>query len=349
MKTSRLIGAVSAIDFAAIPMTTIRRCGFVLTSLLLAMTSAVPAMAVVTVPPDLNPGDQYRLAFVTSGLSPATSSNIDDYNTFVTNAANSVTDLSDLGTEWKAIGSTASVAARSNTNTIPGTAPDVPVYRLDGVKIANNNADLWDATIAAPLTTTELLTTFAGEVWTGTLFNGTIASNFPLGGDPAAYACTNLYNGNWIICGWNPPPSTPRPLFAISGVLVVPPALSCVGFDAPLDGGAVTVKKNRVLPLKGRLVDGAGQLVDDLGITTRPVLTVTFDDGVNPAEDVTDDALPAGAGSDGNQFEFLDTHWQYNLKTKNYSASGTYTVTMVSGDSSEYTLEPECSAEFVIN
>jgi hypothetical protein len=130
---------------------------------------------------------------------------------------------------------------------------------------------------------------------------------------------------------------------------VVVPALSCAGFGAPLDGDAVTVKKNRVLPLKAQLIDEEGQPVDDLGIPAAPVLTVSFDDHVGPAEDVSDDALSAGAGTDGNQFEFIDTQWRYNLKAKNYSASGTYTVTMESGNSDEYVIDPQCSAEFVIN
>jgi hypothetical protein len=47
-------------------------------------TSAAQA-ALVVVPPGLNPGDQYRLVFVTAGTRNATSSDINDYNTFVTN------------------------------------------------------------------------------------------------------------------------------------------------------------------------------------------------------------------------------------------------------------------------
>ena len=51
----------------------------------LGTASAVQA-AIVTVPTGLNPGDQYRLVFVTSGTRDATSTNIADYNTFVANA-----------------------------------------------------------------------------------------------------------------------------------------------------------------------------------------------------------------------------------------------------------------------
>ena len=41
--------------------------------------------ALVVVPPGLSPGQQYRLVFVTDGEWDATSSDIDDYNKFVTN------------------------------------------------------------------------------------------------------------------------------------------------------------------------------------------------------------------------------------------------------------------------
>ena len=56
--------------------------------------------------------------------------------------------------------------------------------------------------------------------------------------------------------------------------------------------------------------------------------------GGGAAVDVTDDALPAGFGTDGNEFEYnLGVQvWQYNLKTKDYTAAGTYTITIVSGD-----------------
>jgi len=46
--------------------------------------------------------------------------------------------------------------------------------------------------------------------------------------------------------------------------------------------------------------------------------------------DVNDDAFPAGQGTEGNQFEFSGDRWGFNLKTKNYSSPGTYTISMLS-------------------
>lgn len=123
---------------------------------------------------------------------------------------------------------------------------------------------------------------------------------------------------------------------------------SCIGFDPPMDNGAVTVKKNRVLPLKAALVDENGAPIANADVSALPVIQVFFDSGIGPAVDVTNEALSAGQGTDGNQFEFSDGKWRFNLQTKKYTAAGTYTITMVSGDDSEYTIDPTCIAEFVI-
>ncbi len=125
---------------------------------------------------------------------------------------------------------------------------------------------------------------------------------------------------------------------------------TCSGFEAPMDKGPVKVKKNRVLPLKAELLDGDGYPVTDVGITAPPVIQVLFDSGLGEDPlDVSDDALAAGQGDDGNQFVFTGSNWQFNLKTKNYSATGTYTVTMVSANECEYVIDPTCTAEFVID
>ena len=115
-------------------------------------------------------------------------------------------------------------------------------------------------------------------------------------------------------------------------------------------GGPVKVKKNRVLPHKAQLFDPDGMEVTELDLDTPPVIQVMHDSGTGSASDVTDDALPAGQGTEGNQFYFdFSGKWQFNLKTKNYSAPGTYHVTMISGDLAAYDISPMCEATFVID
>ena len=126
--------------------------------------------------------------------------------------------------------------------------------------------------------------------------------------------------------------------------------LYCVGFEPPMADGPVTARGNRALPLKARLFDGNDHELTDQDLTSPPVLQVTYQ-SIPTAEpvDVSDDAYPAGWGTEGNQFEYNPAEgvWQYNLKTKDYSAAGEYTITMVTGDDSEYVIDPTCTAVFL--
>lgn len=69
-----------------------------LASSLLAVAAGAARAAPVTVPPGLNAGDQYRLAFVTDGRHDGTSNDIAVYNTFVTTEANLSAELAALNT-----------------------------------------------------------------------------------------------------------------------------------------------------------------------------------------------------------------------------------------------------------
>lgn len=143
-------------------------------------------------------------------------------------------------------------------------------------------------------------------------------------------------------------PSTPLSNFRFDNALVrqIRPVLSCVGFEPPMDQLAVTVNKNRALPLKAQLIDSHGTPITAADLPAPPVLQVSYDPGTGVAEDVSDEALPAGQATQGNQFVFTEDKWQFNLLTKNYTAPGTYTLTIVQGDN--YLIDPACVARFVI-
>jgi hypothetical protein len=72
------------------------------------------------------------------------------------------------------------------------------------------------------------------------------------------------------------------------------------------------------------------------------------------AADAADSAPPpevlesVGKGDDGNQFSFSGSNWGFNLKTTNFSGTGEYTVTVVSGDPSTYVVSPACEGTFCI-
>ena len=143
----------------------------ILAALLSALSVAPAAFAApTTVPSSLSPGAQYRLAFVTSTSRDATSTNIADYNAFVTGVANSVVQLSALGTTWTAIASTSSVDARTNTSTDPTPAgpTGVPIFLLNDTSLAANYDDLWDGSIVVSLAVDESGSGVGGvNVWTG--------------------------------------------------------------------------------------------------------------------------------------------------------------------------------------
>ena len=96
-------------------------------------------------PDSLEPGDQYRLAFVTTTSTTAESSDIETYNAFVQATADAA-PLGDWGLEWKAIASTETVSARDNTNTDFGIDDEgLPIFLLDGTELVRNYSALWNA------------------------------------------------------------------------------------------------------------------------------------------------------------------------------------------------------------
>jgi hypothetical protein len=185
------------------------------------LTPLTASAAPITVPTGLNPGDQYRLLFVTSTTRDATSNNIADYNNFVTTAANSESALAALGTTWAAIASTLSVSARDNSDTNPNISVGVPIFNLDNTLFAASNLGLW-TTAASPIS---LPTNSSGEpalytAWTGTTFDGVSASR-PLGDEAPIYGRAEFpFNAGWFIVSQVGADSQ-NSFYAMSGVLTV--------------------------------------------------------------------------------------------------------------------------------
>ena len=142
-------------------------------SVLLSLLLVSVSYADIFLPDGLSPGDKYRIVFVTSGTRDATSSNINDYNTHVNTAANAVGAVTAPlnQTDWKAIGSTASINALVNTGT---NSVGVPIYLVDGTSlVASDNADLWDGELLSTIDLDEFGMTISSFVWTGTSSDGT--------------------------------------------------------------------------------------------------------------------------------------------------------------------------------
>ncbi|MCA2504427.1 MAG: PEP-CTERM sorting domain-containing protein [Microcystis sp. M54BS1] len=205
------------------------------------VTASAAQAALVVVPPGLNPGDQYRLVFVTDGTRDATSTNIDDYNKFVTNDARGGTPGIDTALdvalnasgfnpntiEWKVIGSTDSVAARDNTGTNPSST-GVPIYLIDGNRVANNNADLWDGSILTGIDRTPQESVGVTFVWSGTSDDGTVGCcGGAIGSNVAIVGVAGAFLGSGWINESVKSGSEVYQFYGISTVLTVPtPAVS---------------------------------------------------------------------------------------------------------------------------
>ena len=130
------------------------------------------------------------------------------------------------------------------------------------------------------------------------------------------------------------------------------PTYSCVGFQPPFDTPLLLNKHtNRAIPLKAQLFDSSNNLATPttLGAAAQsPIVSVSYNAGNSNSTDETSSLDPIGQSSTGNQFNFDPTSetWWFNLGTSQYTAPGTYTVSLQSGDT-QYLVSPQCSGKFV--
>jgi hypothetical protein len=217
-------GMAMAEEFVKRMMSDMRfRTFCVLAVAVVGMASRSAAGTIVTVPPSLAPGSQYRLVFVTDDFYTATSANINDYNTDVNNEANSVFALAALGTTWLDIGSTFAVNAIFNI----GIDAGVPIYDLEGNLVAidagNEAGGLFTLAILSPITYSEGGAVLATHVWTGTLPIGD-AAPYTLGG-VGGLTDTGFsadVNAAWVYAGLQLSALEGMRLYGISEDLTVP-------------------------------------------------------------------------------------------------------------------------------
>jgi hypothetical protein len=113
---------------------------------------------------DLAPGSAYHLVFLTAGARNALSTDIADYDAFVTAEANLSPELAALGTTWRAIGSTETVDAIDHVGVIG------PVFNPVGQQVSAGLSDMFDAGVNAPIVYDQHGAFHPGSeyVWTGT-------------------------------------------------------------------------------------------------------------------------------------------------------------------------------------
>jgi hypothetical protein len=194
------------------------------------------------VPPGLNPGDQFRLVFVTSTTRDATSKDINVYDQFVTNSANAagLDNFEGLPVTWRVLGSTWSFDAIVR---LPASSP--PIYRLDGQQVAASGADIWDGTLVNPISISEVGETLAVSVWVGSNSDGTRPHNrsryFTLGSsnttNVTASGLSDRSDTGWLsnpACSWGCRENyNLKHLYAFSSVLTVPAVVDSDGDGVP--------------------------------------------------------------------------------------------------------------------
>lgn len=183
-------------------------------------------------PEGLQPGDPYRIAFVTEGTIDATSTAISTYNDFVAQEAKATGSLlTDLATDWTAIASTPTVDALDNTSTDPSPPGDngVPIYLPDGItRVVPNYDVLWSGVVGFGVLEAAIRLMPNGLeqpdrnlwVWTGTSLQG-VRSN-PLGSASSTQGFFVSSNSRWSTNGIRDP-AVPGLLYGISGILIAIP------------------------------------------------------------------------------------------------------------------------------
>ena len=84
-------------------------------------------------------GGEFRLLVVTNSMRDAHSADIGDYDTFVQTEMQSTfahEDIREYGDKFRVVGSTSTVSARDHIQAGPATRPGVPIYWLNGEKVA---------------------------------------------------------------------------------------------------------------------------------------------------------------------------------------------------------------------
>jgi hypothetical protein len=192
----------------------------------LVCLGALDAQGGLITPSGLNPGDQFRFIFLSSAKKDATSTDILVYDAFVQGLA-STAGLTYPGATvtWQALGSTATVNANG-----PGRLPTgdgIPIYRLDGTKVANDSTHLFSAdptNLIDRINVTEYEVAIEALpqlfVWTGTNPEGSATLN-PLGSSRATYGFADRLDDRWITDGNDIATSDYR-MYAYSNILQVP-------------------------------------------------------------------------------------------------------------------------------
>jgi hypothetical protein len=286
---------------------------FALTAWSVFALPAIRLMAQVTLP-NLAPGSQYQMMFVTADSRDATSTNLGDYTAFINAEAapvNAVLPSGGAGLTW------APLFEFGNTNSPvepPLTLSGFPVYNTTGQQVFTT-AGLFagpsplgpgnppgPSIPLSPILYTQFGTANASNVWTAALTITQEGINIPVSFEGRSDAT----DASWLSASGNAPFTTALPFYALSSPITVPASFANTGSDhtAISGGGSGTV---------------GGSQATFSNVATQGTYTSTFFEPTTPAQLATD----IGAGP-AAQAAFL-TAGSSTYEAFELSFSGTFT------------------------
>lgn len=223
----------------------------------LGIGSATDAAA-ITEPASVQPGEPYRIMFVTSTTRDG-NGYIADFDAHVQAAVANSPELSALNTTWRAVVSTleadgTEVHARDHAEVNDPDGQEVPIYNTAGWRSAttlafgvfydtSETASLWENPLGqfnyryrVAIEHDENGNEMSGRVWTGTLSNGSLSTNHPLGlegtntGAAGGYGTIGDYE--YDIFGGTNHKYVSYHVYGISGELVIPEPASLLVLTA---------------------------------------------------------------------------------------------------------------------
>ena len=209
-------------------------------------------------PAGLDAGDQFRLLVVTNGSDSVLSPGITIYDDRVEHEIRSGhRAIRSYYRQFRALVSAAGqydrvlrravpVAARDNTST---TGTGVPIYWLNGAKVADSYTDFYDGTWDSnEARTASGATKRVTLVWTGSNADGTLFPGQEAGHDGALYRregqdfvrVGSLASTSNTISSGSQRSTTRLPVYGLSPVFVVQPAVTITGGAAVTEGNAAS-------------------------------------------------------------------------------------------------------------
>jgi hypothetical protein len=186
-----------------------------------ATLSGIQGVAGVIPPIGLAPGSQYQVIFVTFDTTTATSSDINDYNAFVTaEAAFGAANWGLPNATWHAVASTPTSNAIDNAPSV-----GLPVYNTQGQLVAASS--IYTGSLLTPVSYDEGGFPYGvanAAVWTGTDPFGVALPRFTLGGPgtTAAHGYAGGAGAFWLDQGSNGGIFAYAALYALSDPITVP-------------------------------------------------------------------------------------------------------------------------------